>query len=479
MSDIPAVSPAEGSPQGFALRVNTITPLRLFAASAANIGPAIGVAFYFGVIASAAGVASPLVFIVAGIGFLFHVNTSAQFSRSIPSAGSYAAFIGKTFGRIAGAPVGIFYALCLTLITAGFAGVVGDWGAISLQAWFGVAIPWWVIMIVLVGGAGALCVRGVVISTWLAAGFFFFETAVLLAGAGLMLAHNHSAITSAPFDPRNLTRGALGLGLAFPIALFAMMGASAALPLAEEAQKPRRSLPLAVYSATVIAIAIFVITIWATMVAYHDNLSALTKPAFPFVSGAAPLMGGGSFLLYLAGFTSSIAVTLALANQSARVIYSVSRTGALPRWLGDVHPSFRTPWKSTIALVTSALVIALIVGVWQGVVNEFSYVATLAVAVYVVLLIFSNIALPFFYYQQRRSMFNVWLHAVAPAIGIVALGYPLWLTVTPAQPAPYSYFGLITLALMVACACYGAYRIKQGSHESHVLIDQEVHTASS
>lgn len=478
MTDGVVTQSTDATPQRVALRANTITPLRLFAASAANIGPAIGVVFYFGLIAAAAGVASPIVFIVAGVGFLFHVNTSAQFSRSIPSAGSYAAFIGKTFGRIAGAPVGIFYALAFLLIYAGFNGVVGDWASVSFQAWFGVAIPWWVFAIILVGGSGWLCVRGVVISTGVAAGFFAFETAVLLAAAALMLVHDHASITSAPFDPRNLTNGALGLGLAFPLCIFSMIGASAALPLAEEAQRPRRSLPIAVYAATVIAVAIFVITIYATMVAYHDNVAALSKPAFPFVSGAAPFMGGGSFLLYLAGFTSSVAVTIAGVNQASRAIYSVARTGALPSWLSDVHPVWRTPWKSTTALVGGSLIITIIVGVWQGVINEFGYVATLATALYVVLLIVANMALPFYYYRQRRQLFNVWLHVVAPVIGVVALAFPLWLTVTPAQAAPYSYFGLITLGLMVVCAGYGVARMRQGAHGAHVLVDEQTHDSA-
>src|ERR1700738_320100 len=65
------------------------------AATMANIGPAMSFYFSFALIASAAGVASPLTIIMAGIAIALLGNTLAEFSRSIPSTGSFITFIGK------------------------------------------------------------------------------------------------------------------------------------------------------------------------------------------------------------------------------------------------------------------------------------------------------------------------------------------------------------------------------------------------
>ena len=47
----------------------------------------------------------------------------------------------------------------------------------------------------------------------------------------------------------------------------------------------------------------------------------------------------------IAGFTSVILVML--LGQS-RVFFSMSRDGLLPKVFSDVHPKFRTPWRSNM-----------------------------------------------------------------------------------------------------------------------------------
>jgi APA family basic amino acid/polyamine antiporter len=50
----------------------------------------------------------------------------------------------------------------------------------------------------------------------------------------------------------------------------------------------------------------------------------------------------------IAGFTSVILVML--LGQS-RVFYSMSRDGLLPRVFSQIHPTWRTPWKSNLLLL--------------------------------------------------------------------------------------------------------------------------------
>jgi APA family basic amino acid/polyamine antiporter len=56
----------------------------------------------------------------------------------------------------------------------------------------------------------------------------------------------------------------------------------------------------------------------------------------------------GVIIGILAGYTSVILVML--LGQS-RVFFSMSRDGLLPKLFCDIHPSFRTPWRSNLLLM--------------------------------------------------------------------------------------------------------------------------------
>jgi APA family basic amino acid/polyamine antiporter len=74
----------------------------------------------------------------------------------------------------------------------------------------------------------------------------------------------------------------------------------------------------------------------------------------------------------LAGFSSVILVML--LGQS-RVFYSMSRDGLVPSVFSDIHPRFKTPWKSNmIFFVLTALFGAFIPG---DVVGEMTSIGTL------------------------------------------------------------------------------------------------------
>ena len=53
-------------------------------------------------------------------------------------------------------------------------------------------------------------------------------------------------------------------------------------------------------------------------------------------------------LAIIAGLTSVILVML--LGQS-RVFYSMSRDGLLPPVFSDIHPKFRTPWRSNLLMM--------------------------------------------------------------------------------------------------------------------------------
>src|SRR5271170_7143404 len=90
------------------LRRNTLSLSHIVATTLAGIAPAMSFFFGFAVIVQGAGLAAPLTILTAMVGILFLTNTIAEFSRFIPSAGSFVTFTGKAFSPSIGTAVSVF-----------------------------------------------------------------------------------------------------------------------------------------------------------------------------------------------------------------------------------------------------------------------------------------------------------------------------------------------------------------------------------
>src|SRR5258705_11545036 len=81
------------------------------------------------------------------------------------------------------------------------------------------------------------------------------------------------------------------------------------------------------------------------MVPYKDiNIDALVVDAFR--------RAGLTWMQYLVAFgamTGITSVLLVMMLSQPRVMLALARDGLVPKgFFGDIHPKFRTPWKSTI-----------------------------------------------------------------------------------------------------------------------------------
>jgi hypothetical protein len=79
--------PADAVGRENRLRRGALGILDISAATMANIGPAMSFFFGFGLIATTAGLASPLTIVAAAVAIALLGNTMAQFSRAQPSTG--------------------------------------------------------------------------------------------------------------------------------------------------------------------------------------------------------------------------------------------------------------------------------------------------------------------------------------------------------------------------------------------------------
>ena len=136
---------------------------------------------------------------------------------------------------------------------------------------------------------------------------------------------------------------AAGAGLVF----FAFIGFDAVSTAAQEAKNPQKGMPIGILGSLVICTILYVLFsyVMTGLLPYTAFKNDASPAATAFAVTGYTFLQTGLIVAILAGYTSVILVML--MGQS-RVFYSMSNDGLLPRFFGDIHKKFRTPWKTNI-----------------------------------------------------------------------------------------------------------------------------------
>ena len=150
------------------------------ASTMANIGPAYSFYFSFAGIVILAGLASPLVVLVAAVAIALLGNTLSEFSRAHPSTGGFITFVGKSFGGTSAVTTALVAGMGYIIAIASVLVISGGFLSMMIQYYANVSIPWIIFSAIFTAGAMFMMFRGVAVSTKLAGFFFGFELLVLL-----------------------------------------------------------------------------------------------------------------------------------------------------------------------------------------------------------------------------------------------------------------------------------------------------------
>jgi amino acid transporter len=440
------------------LRQGSLGLSQTIASTLATIAPAMSFFFGFGVIVSGAGVGAPLTIVLAMVVILFLTNTLAEFSRYRPSTGSFVTFIGMAFGPAAGAAASIVATVGYCIAAASAVVVSGGWAHSTWLLFVGNDIPWQVLSLLATVFVGLLVARGVRLSTTWAAIFFYFELALLLIGALIMLVVHRAAIGWAPLLPSNISGGLAGVGAGFPLAIYLFIGWENSAMLAEETINPRRNVPRALITGTLAIGALYLLLAYSTEIAFHEDAAALAKSEIPFVDAFRGSAAGLLILAYLAGLTSIFSSLIGLTNSQARILFSASREGMLPVAFGKIHPQHRTPHIAMWSFIGAALAIVIVFGYAYHIdpVTLFAETGTLGTIPIIVVYLVTNLALPVYMLKSHRSEFRPVRHLVVPLLGSCLMLFPLYGLVEPGQAYPFSIYPYGVLALLVISGIYGA-----------------------
>lgn len=357
---------------------------------ALGIGAIIGAGLFVRTAAAAgehAGPAVTLSFLVAAVGCAFAGLCYAEFASMIPIAGSAYTYAYTTMGELVAWIIGwaliLEYALGAATVSISWSQYLNilfdnkipyEWchspfesALIDGTMHTGIMnIPALFILLLLT----LLLIKGTQESAMVNAIIVFIKVAIVLVfiaiGWGFINSDNHTpyiipadapAATRADgsvFDYTDFFRhGWGGILTGAGIVFFAFIGFDAVSTAAQEAKNPKRDMPIGILGSLVVCTILYILFshVLTGVAPYQDFVregreASVAYAITTYMPGYGWLATAVSIAI-LAGFSSVILVML--MGQS-RVFYSMSNDGLLPKAFSDVHPKFRTPYKSNLIL---------------------------------------------------------------------------------------------------------------------------------
>src|SRR5437660_1370730 len=375
---------------------------------ALGIGGIIGAGLFVRTAAAIADRAGPsvvLAFIVAGIGCAFAGLCYAEFASMIPVAGSAYTYSYATMGEFVAWIIGwdliLEYAVAASTVSIAWSEYAN-----RVLDWFGLRIPYqWThspfehdlagihglmnipaVFILLL--LTLLLIRGTKESAFVNGLIVVLKVSIVLLfigiGWGFINPVNHTPMIPAPttyITGQGITHaygGILGILGAAGVVFFAYIGFDAVSTAAQEARNPKRDMPIGILGSLVFCTILYVLFSYVLSgVATVQVFRAARREASvafaisPYITGYEWLSTSVTVAI-LAGFSSVILVML--LGQS-RVFFSMSRDGLVPKVFSDVHPKFRTPYKSNILFFLFTGVFAAFIP--EDIVGEMTSIGTL------------------------------------------------------------------------------------------------------
>jgi len=358
---------------------------------ALGIGAIIGAGLFVRTAAAAgqhAGPAVTLSFVIAAIGCAFAGLCYAEFASMIPIAGSAYTYAYTTMGELVAWIIGwaliLEYALGAATVSIAWSEFLNklldnripyEWTHSPFQSALDangvmhhgiVNAPALIILLLL----SLLLIKGTQESAIVNGIIVVLKVAIVIAfiviGWQYIKPENHTPYLIPPDQPDatnpdgtpysylpTFNHGWAGVLRGAAIVFFAFIGFDAVSTAAQEAKNPKRDMPIGILGSLLVCTILYVLFSWVlTGVApFTDFVKEGREASVAYAietymheyKWLATLITVG----ILAGFSSVILVML--MGQS-RVFYSMANDGLLPKVFSDLHPKFRTPYKSNILL---------------------------------------------------------------------------------------------------------------------------------
>ena len=434
------------------LRENAVGLPGMLMQGIATIGPSFAILASFVFIVSFAGLVTPWAYLFGGILLGLQALAAAQLAKVFPSAGGWYTWIARALHPRAGFFAGVLFSIWLppvaTLTMSFLAKTVLE---PSIKAEYGVDVPWWIWVVAGVALVVFFAYQGISISekALIITGLIEIVIMVALAFTGLA-SPGPGGFSFGPLNPGNFgLAGNLFLGVVFSI--FAFSGWESTGPLAEESKNPKRNVPIGLVGSVVVLTVYFVFVTWGYLVGIGVSKvgSIPTASAFPVATLAQRVWGGAWVLLLFALLNSAIALSIACFNGGTRTWYAMGRSGVLPKMVGKVNPTRKTP-VNAISLQVGVQVLAFVCVLIWGAENVFFSWANAITIGLVLMYVLCNIGVVRYYLTEGRGQFNPLLHIVVPVIASAAGVVVVWKSYfSPFTSTGPVFWGLMTFIVVL------------------------------
>jgi len=321
-----------------------------------GLGTIIGAGIYvlIGAVAGRAGVYAPIAFLMSALIAALTAHSYAELSARFPQSAGEAVYVRQGFGSTwlasaTGISVVVTGVVSAATMANGFTGYLSVF--VESPTWIVVSLFSSVLCAVAIWGILQSVLLATVITLLSVAGLF---VVIYLASDVLWTVGDDWQRLLPPFEFGVWTGITFGAFLAF----YAFIGFEDIVNVAEEVQDPRRTLPLGIYAALILATFLYVLVALVAVLSLDaDSLAVSQAPLVDVVAASGNRDAG-----HIIALCSLLAVTnsaLAQIIMASRILYGMSRDGALPGWFAAVSPRTNTPVRATLFAGLLVLLFAL------------------------------------------------------------------------------------------------------------------------
>ncbi len=361
--------------------------------------------------AAAAGTAAPFVYLICAAVIGCVVLCFAEAGSRVPLTGGPYAYVEAVFGRYIGFMAGVLLWMIGTTAVAGVASAFAE-GLGTLLGMPSLRTP---IIVAAFVGLALVNIRGVKQGTNLIVVMSVAKLLPLLVFVGIgafFITPSNLVIEHMP-APASLARASI-------ILIFAFSGCESALVPSGEVKDPARTVPRALAIA-MIGVTLLYLSVHLVAAGLLGDRLATVKTA-PLAFAAEQFLGTPGRLLLLIGATISMfGYVSGMTLAAPRAIWKFAQDGLLPRVIGAIHPTYRTPH---VAIAVQTTLVAFL-----AIFNSFEQLAVISNLA--ALLLYAGCALATMVLRKRGVReegtipFSVPGGPVIPVITVLLIGWLL------------------------------------------------------
>ncbi|MDR3225884.1 MAG: amino acid permease [Clostridiales Family XIII bacterium] len=418
-----------------------------------------GVFLYMAQGIEAAGPASIVGFVIAGLIQMLLMVSMGEISVGMPSAGAMSDWVQKYLGRFCGLLSGLTFSIGWVVLGGSISVALGrfswywvqDVMSQELGTILFAAIFFSIFVIMNIAGT-AIAGKGQLILVVILVGI------MILFGVGGII-RGVDMGNFVPFSPFGMD----GISAVIPIATYAYMGACCLCTAGSECKNPRDLGKALVWSSitfvVVYTLALFVVLGMVPWESVGTDVS-------PFTQAAAIMFGpvGGTIMNFAAWLAAATCLIMGTIYTPSRIFYSMAKEGYLPKFFAKLNAKTKTP-VGGIVVIWIVGIIGILAAYYVGAMEFYATLCNQAVIAWTISWGLAIIAGMMFRKEmgvERIKKEVGWKQPLFPVIPIVALAgcvYVLYLSFYDAQ----QFFGFaIWFVVYILYYLFIRSRIKAG-----------------